>query len=49
VTITRIRALREGGRSYAAIAAQLTVDGYPSKRGGRWLPNTVRRVCLRAP
>ncbi len=47
VTIARIRALREGGRSYAAIAVQLAAEGYPSKRGGRWLPNTVRRVWLR--
>lgn len=48
-TATRIRALREGGLSYAAIAARIAAEGHPSKRGGRWLPNTVRRVCLRGP
>ena len=46
-TVARIRALREGGLSYAAIADQISAEGHPSKRGGRWLPNTVRRVCLR--
>jgi len=45
--MARIRALRAEGRSYAAIARQLTAEGYPSQRGGRWLPNTVRRVWLR--
>jgi len=46
-TVARIRALRAEGRSYAAIARQLAADGRPSQRGGRWLPNTVRRVWLR--
>jgi len=45
--IARIRALRAEGRSYASIARQLTAEGHPSQRGGRWLPNTVRRVWLR--
>ncbi len=47
-TVARIRALREQGLSYAAIAAQLAAEGHRSKREGRWLPNTVRRVYLRA-
>lgn len=46
-TVARIRALRAEGQSYAAIARQLAADGRPSQRGGRWLPNTVRRVWLR--
>jgi hypothetical protein len=46
--VARIRTLREEGGSYAAIALQLTAEGHPSQRGGRWLPNTVRRVWLRS-
>ena len=45
--VARIGALRAEGRSYAAIARQLAAEGHPSQRGGRWLPNTVRRVWLR--
>lgn len=45
--IARIRTLRADGRSYAAIARQLTAEGHHSQRGGQWLPNTVRRVWLR--
>lgn len=46
--VARIRTLREEGRSYATIAHQLTAEGHSSQRGGRWLPNTVRRVWLRS-
>ena len=46
-TIERIQSLREAGLSFAAIARMLTTEAHPSKRGGRWLPNTVRRVWLR--
>lgn len=45
--VARIGALRAAGHSYAAIACQLVAEGHPSQRGGRWLPNTVRRVWLR--
>ena len=45
--VARIGVLRAEGRSYAAIARQLAAEGHPSQRGGRWLPNTVRRVWLR--
>jgi len=45
--IERIRALRGEGRSFAAIACQLANEGHPTQRGGRWLPNTVRRVWTR--
>ena len=45
--VARIRGLRQEGRSFAAIAFQLTAEGHPTQRGGRWLPNTVRRVWLR--
>lgn len=36
--------LREDGVSLRAIAAQLNEDGVPTKRGGRWHPNTVARL-----
>lgn len=47
VVVERIQRLREEGRSYAAIAKQLSAEGCSTKRGGRWLPNTVRRVSQR--
>ncbi len=46
-TVARIQGLRKQGLSYGAIAAQLAADGHQSKRGGRWLPNTVRRIYQR--
>lgn len=46
-TVARIRALRENGHSYASIARELTKEGHRPRYGGRWLPNTVRRVWLR--
>lgn len=36
--------MREDGVSLRAIAAQLNEDGVPTKRGGRWHPNTVARL-----
>jgi DNA invertase Pin-like site-specific DNA recombinase len=45
--IDRIRALRAEGKSFAAIARQMADDGRPTQRGGRWLPNTVRRIWRR--
>lgn len=36
--------MREGGASYRAIANHLNEQGVPSKRGGRWHPQTVARV-----
>lgn len=46
--IGRIQVLRAGGASFAAIARQLTAEDHPvTQRGGRWLPNTVRRVWKR--
>lgn len=46
-TVARIHVLRAQGLSYAVIAAQLAEEGHRTKRGGRWMPNTVRRVYLR--
>ncbi len=38
---------RNGGLSYAAIAAQLTAEGIPTAQGGRaWFPGTVRKIIL---
>lgn len=36
--------LHKDGVSLRAIAAQLNEDGVPTKRGGRWHPNTVARL-----
>ena len=46
-TVARIHALRCSGYSLAAIAATLTREGRPSKRGGTWWPATVRQVLMR--
>ena len=43
-----IRGWREAGMSYRAIAAELEAGGQPTKRGGRWHPDTVRKIALRA-
>lgn len=39
-----IRACREGGMSYEATAARLTVEGIATSRGGAWHASTVRSV-----
>ena len=38
---------REQGKSYAEMAELLTQAGFPTKRGGSWQANTVRRILLR--
>lgn len=45
--VRRMRALRRDGMTYASIAAALTEDGVPTKRGGRWRATTVRNAILR--
>lgn len=47
-TLARMQRLRAAGLSYAAIAAVLTEDGVPTKRGGAWHKVTVRDILLRA-
>jgi DNA invertase Pin-like site-specific DNA recombinase len=43
----RIRADREAGRSYAAIADALTDEGVPTAQAGRrWYPSSVRKAYL---
>jgi site-specific DNA recombinase len=39
-----IRALRDAGTSYHAIAAELNATGTTSKSGGRWFASAVRSV-----
>lgn len=46
-TVARIHDLRSAGLSFARIAGRLDQESRPTQRGGRWLPNTVRRICLR--
>ena len=45
--IARMRALRDQDLSYRAICETLTEEGYPTLKGGAWLPNTVRRILER--
>lgn len=48
-TLTLIRGLREQDVSYAKIAAQLTAEGRPTKRGGTWAAMTVRETLRAQP
>jgi len=43
-TVKRAAALRREGCGYRTIAATLAKEGYATKRGGKWAPNTVRRL-----
>ena len=45
--VERIRALRQGGRSYGAIARELNADERTRARCGSWSAKVVRSVCLR--
>jgi len=42
--LQRVRELRADGASLRVIAAVLTSEGYPTKRGGRWQPTQVTRL-----
>jgi len=46
-TIARIRQLRDQGLTLRAIANQLTAEGFRTKRGGRWGPQTVKLILDR--
>lgn len=48
VVVRRIVELRRGGLSYREISGRLNADGVVTKRGCRWVPMTVKRVCDRA-
>jgi hypothetical protein len=43
-----MRAMREQGVSFGAIAAALNRLGIPGASGGRWFPATVRRTLMSA-
>jgi DNA invertase Pin-like site-specific DNA recombinase len=45
--LERARELRAGGASLRVIAAVLTSEGYPTRRGGRWQPTQVTRLLKR--
>lgn len=47
-TVNRIHALRAAGLTLRQIAASLTAEGVPTKRGGAWSHKVVRSVLLRA-
>ncbi len=47
-TVSRVLDLRREGVSFREIAASLSAEGRPSKRGGRWAPATVRKIVMRA-
>ncbi|WP_243338574.1 recombinase family protein [Anaeromyxobacter soli] len=46
-TAQRIRELRDAGRSLRHICVVLVAEGRPTKRGGRWQPQTVAQVLAR--
>ncbi len=46
-TIARIVTLRADRRTFREIAAVLESEGRQTKRGGRWQPETVRRIVER--
>lgn len=46
-TVERIGQLRAQGATLHAIARTLCREGHPTKRGGKWAPETVRKVLGR--
>lgn len=40
----RIRAMREAGQTFRAIADTLSSENIPTAHGGSWHPNTIRRI-----
>ena len=46
--LERARELRAAGASLRTIAAALTAEGHPTKRGGRWQPTQVSRLLRRS-
>ena len=45
--LRRMRELRDAGKSTRDIAAILTAEGHPTKRGGEWSSPTVSRILSR--
>lgn len=46
-TVDRIRGLHAEGRSLREISLILTTEGHATKRGGRWQPETLRKIIAR--
>ena len=46
--ISEIRRMRAAGMSYREICGELTSAGHQTRKGGPWLPATVRRIALRS-
>lgn len=46
-TVARIQTLRGEGRTLRQIADTLAAEGRQTKRGGKWAPETVRKVLAR--
>lgn len=44
--LTRARELRDSGATLRLIADTLTAEGYPTRNGGSWYPEGVRRLLL---
>jgi DNA invertase Pin-like site-specific DNA recombinase len=42
--LQRVRELATGGASLRTIAATLTAEGYPTRRGGHWQPTQIARI-----
>lgn len=45
--VARINEMRERELTLQTIADRLEAEGYPTKRGGRWAPETVRKIIAR--
>ena len=46
---SKIKSLRDEGKSYRAIADMLTAEGIPTAQGApKWSAETVRKIALRA-
>jgi site-specific DNA recombinase len=46
--VERIRGLRRRGRTLRQIADTLTAEGVPTRRGGTWAPQTVKKIVDRS-
>lgn len=44
----RVREMRSRGLSYSAICAILNLEGIMSKKGGKWNPPAILRICKEA-
>jgi len=45
--VERVQAMRAEGRTLQAIADTLNCEGIPTKRGGRWQPQTIKNLISR--